>query len=66
MSISISRINAIINERFRPDENGVVTISSDVCFKHDITKQVSKELKEYFPAEYIKLSDKIFDELHPY
>lgn len=66
MSISMNRINAIINERFSADVNGIVTISPDIVFKHDEKKSVSKELKQFFPDEYIKLTDKIFDELHPY
>jgi hypothetical protein len=66
MSISMNRIDAIINERFKPDANNIVHIEQGIYFKHEADKKVSQELKKLFPATYTNLSDRIFDELHPY
>lgn len=65
MSICMNRVNAVIQGRFIPDENNCISVNN-IIIKIDPKEPIWKQIKRQQPAEYIKLVDSIFDELHPY
>lgn len=65
MSISMKRINEIINSKCKLGEIGVVYDDKYTWLRKE-NEPLWKGFKRNFPNEYKEEVDRIFDELHPY